>query len=52
MFWKLQGDLENAVLIGEYNDTHEMKNLDDYLSISINVHDEGNTLEIVGMCCK
>lgn len=27
-----------------------MAAIDDYLSISINVHDSGNTLEIVGMC--
>lgn len=24
----------------------------DKMTISINVHDEGNTLEVVGMCCK
>ena len=47
-----QGDLENALHIGEYTKTQEIKNVDDYLSISINVHDEGNVLEIVGMCCK
>lgn len=27
-----------------------MVKIDEYLSISMNVHDEGNTLEIVGMC--
>ncbi|KAM7345588.1 tripeptidyl-peptidase II [Cochliomyia hominivorax] len=45
-----KGDLENALHIGEYSKTHEIKNVDDYLSVSINVHDEGNVLEIVGMC--
>lgn len=44
------GDLENAVCIREYSRTQEMAKIDDYLSISINVHDDGNTLEIVGMC--
>ncbi|XP_053683189.1 tripeptidyl-peptidase 2 [Sabethes cyaneus] len=44
------GDLENAVHVREYSSTHEMANLDDFLSISINVHDEGDVLEIVGMC--
>ncbi|XP_017836992.1 tripeptidyl-peptidase 2 [Drosophila busckii] len=45
-----QGDLDKALRIGEYSKTHETKNVDDFLSISINVHDEGNVLEIVGMC--
>lgn len=44
------GDLDNAINIGEYNKTHEIKSIDDSLSVSINVHDAGNTLEIVGMC--
>ncbi|XP_055627054.1 tripeptidyl-peptidase 2 isoform X2 [Toxorhynchites rutilus septentrionalis] len=44
------GDLENAVHVAEYSKTHEMVNLDDFLSISINVHDGGDVLEIVGMC--
>ncbi|XP_073847292.1 tripeptidyl-peptidase 2-like [Musca autumnalis] len=47
-----KGDLEKALHIGEYTKTHEIKNVDDYLSISINVHDGGDVLEIVGMCCK
>lgn len=50
--FNFQGDLENAVIIGEYSKTHEVKNIDSYLSVSVNVHDEGNVLEIVGMCCK
>ncbi|XP_005174861.1 tripeptidyl-peptidase 2 [Musca domestica] len=45
-----KGDLEKALHIGEYTKTHEVKNVDDYLSVSINVHDEGDVLEIVGMC--
>ncbi|KAH8402249.1 hypothetical protein KR009_010707 [Drosophila setifemur] len=45
-----QGDLEQALRIGEYSLTHETRNVDDFLSISVNVHDEGNVLEIVGMC--
>lgn len=44
------GDLEKAVNVGEYSKTHDVKSIDDSLSVSINVHDEGNTLEIVGMC--
>ncbi|XP_070069765.1 tripeptidyl-peptidase 2 isoform X1 [Drosophila takahashii] len=45
-----QGDLEQALRIGEYSRTHETRNVDDFLSISVNVHDEGNVLEVVGMC--
>lgn len=44
------GTLEDAVHVGEYSKTHEMVNLDEFLSISINVHDGGDVLEIVGMC--
>lgn len=47
-----EGDLAKALHIGEYSKTHETKNVDDFLSISVNVHDDGNVLEIVGMCCK
>lgn len=46
------GDLENAILISEFSKTHEVANIHDYYLISINVHDDGNVLEIVGMCCK
>ncbi|XP_052840735.1 LOW QUALITY PROTEIN: tripeptidyl-peptidase 2 [Drosophila gunungcola] len=45
-----QGDLEQALRIGEYSRTHETRNVDDFLSVSVNVHDEGNVLEVVGMC--
>lgn len=47
-----EGDLEKAIVLGEYSKTHDIKSIDDFLSVSINVHDEGNVLEIVGMCCK
>ncbi|KAG5677346.1 hypothetical protein PVAND_007111 [Polypedilum vanderplanki] len=45
-----KGDLENAAVIREYSKFYDMVKIDDYLSVSINVHDDGNTLEIVGMC--
>ena len=44
------GDLENALVIREYSKHHEVKNIDEFLSITVNVHDQGNVLEIVGMC--
>jgi tripeptidyl-peptidase II len=44
------GDLEKAAVIREYSKFYDMIKVDDYLSISVNVHDDGNTLEIVGMC--
>jgi tripeptidyl-peptidase II len=44
--------MEKAVVVGEYSKTHEMAKIDEFFSISINVHDNGNALEIVGMCCK
>lgn len=44
------GDLESGVVFGEYTKTHEMTKVDDYLSVSMNVHDDGNVLELVGMC--
>lgn len=44
------GDLENAVMCHEYSGFQEMAKIDEYLSVSTNVHDDGNTLEIVGMC--
>jgi tripeptidyl-peptidase II len=44
------GDLESAVVLREYSKFYDMAKIDEYLSISMNVHDEGNTLEIVGMC--
>uniref|UniRef100_A0A8W7PUW9 Tripeptidyl-peptidase 2 n=2 Tax=gambiae species complex TaxID=44542 RepID=A0A8W7PUW9_ANOCL len=45
-----KGDLENAVHVLEYTRSHQVVNLDDFLSVSINVHDEGNVLEVVGVC--
>lgn len=49
-----QGDLESGVYLGEYSLTKEYAPLtqEDQLNVSINVHDEGNTLEIVSLCCK
>jgi tripeptidyl-peptidase II len=44
------GDLESAVIVREYSKFYDMAKIDDFLSISMNVHDDGNTLEIVGMC--
>lgn len=48
-----QGDLENCPLLGEYSITHDYASLTllDNLNFSINVHDDGDTLEIVGLCC-
>ena len=49
-----EGNLETGVFLGEYSATREFAPLtqEDQLNISINIHDEGNTLEIVSLCCK
>ena len=49
-----EGNLESGVFLGEYSITNEYKPLtkEDQLNVTINVHDEGNTLEIVSVCCK
>lgn len=49
-----EGDLEAGVYLGEYSLTREYAplNQEDQLNVSINVHDDGNTLEIVSLCCK
>lgn len=46
------GDLSSSVLLGEYSQTYEYATLttSDQLNYSINIHDEGNTLEIVAFC--
>ncbi|KAF9420359.1 hypothetical protein HW555_003420 [Spodoptera exigua] len=46
------GDLASGPFLGEYSVTHEHTHLTpfDEMTISINVHDEGQTLEVVGMC--
>ncbi|XP_012543904.3 tripeptidyl-peptidase 2 isoform X2 [Bombyx mori] len=46
------GDLSTGPNLGEYSVTHEHTHLTpiDEMTISINVHNEGNTLEVVGMC--
>lgn len=48
-----KGDLEKCPLLGEYSVTHEFAPLtqSDQLNFSINVHDDGNVLELVGLCC-
>lgn len=48
------GNLEAGVFLGEYTVTREYAPLipEDQLNISINVHDDGQTLEIVSLCCK
>ncbi|KAG5891542.1 hypothetical protein JTB14_028560 [Gonioctena quinquepunctata] len=45
-------DLSNCPLLGEYSVTHEYAPLTeaDKLNFSINVHDNGNVLELVGVC--
>ncbi|XP_049882036.1 tripeptidyl-peptidase 2 [Pectinophora gossypiella] len=46
------GDLKQGPFLGEYSATHEHAHLTelDQMTISINVHDDGGTLEVVGMC--
>ncbi|KAB7497558.1 Tripeptidyl-peptidase 2 [Armadillidium nasatum] len=48
-----EGRLNNGLLLGEYRKTFDYKLLNpvDQYTISVNVHDGGNILEIVGMCC-
>ncbi|XP_076246823.1 tripeptidyl-peptidase 2-like isoform X2 [Calliopsis andreniformis] len=47
-----EGNLEAGVCLGEYSSTRQYAPLiaEDQLNISINVHDDGNTLEIVSLC--
>ncbi|KAG7205321.1 hypothetical protein KM043_007323 [Ampulex compressa] len=47
-----EGNLEAGVYLGEYSHTREYAPLtqEDQLNVSINVHDDGNTLEIVSLC--
>lgn len=47
------GDLEKCPLLGEYSITHDYAPLtpDDLLNFSINVHNNGDILELVGLCC-
>ncbi|KAK4306052.1 hypothetical protein Pmani_022096 [Petrolisthes manimaculis] len=47
-----KGELESGIHIGEYRLTHEWAPLTavDRYNVSINVHNDGNVLEIVGMC--
>lgn len=45
------GDLQNGLELTEYSRTHEVGSLFDHLSVSMNVYDDGNLMELVGMCC-
>jgi tripeptidyl-peptidase-2 len=49
-----KGDLDSGVFLGEYTHSNDFAPLtqEDQLNVSINVHDDGNTLEIVSLCCK
>lgn len=49
-----KGNLRECQLLGEYSVTHDYAPLTeiDQLNYSINVHDGGNILELVGLCCK
>lgn len=49
-----EGDLTKCPLLGEYSVTHEYLPLtnSDNLNFSFNVHNNGNVLELVGVCCK
>ena len=49
-----QGDLEKCPVLGEYSLTQNYAPLTpaDNLNFSMNVHDNGNILELVGLCCK
>lgn len=46
------GDVSKCPLLGEYSVTHEFAPLTDvdYLNFSMNVHDNGDILELVGVC--
>ncbi|XP_067010836.2 tripeptidyl-peptidase 2 [Anabrus simplex] len=47
-----KGDLGSCKLLGEYSKTQEFATLtqSDQLNYSVNVHNDGNTLEVVSMC--
>ncbi|XP_044020581.1 tripeptidyl-peptidase 2 isoform X2 [Aphidius gifuensis] len=49
-----EGNLESGILLGEYSLTQEYAPLtqQDQLNISINIHEDGNILEIVGVCAS
>jgi tripeptidyl-peptidase-2 len=48
------GDLASCYLLGEYSLTRDFATLtkSDQLSYSVNIHENGNLLEIVGMSCE
>ncbi|XP_066956231.1 tripeptidyl-peptidase 2 isoform X3 [Macrobrachium rosenbergii] len=47
-----RGELESGIHLGEYRLCHQWSSLTeaDQYNISVNVHNDGNILEIVGMC--
>ncbi|XP_037509766.1 tripeptidyl-peptidase 2 [Rhipicephalus sanguineus] len=47
-----QGDLASCALLGNYSETLQFATLtkEDCLNYAVNIHDEGNLLEIVGNC--
>ena len=49
-----RGELESGIHLGEYRLCHQWASLTeaDQYNISVNVHNDGNILEIVGMCCE
>ncbi|XP_075977565.1 tripeptidyl-peptidase II [Anticarsia gemmatalis] len=46
------GELSSSPLLGEFGATQEHAHLTplDEMTVSVNVHNDGNTLEVVGMC--
>lgn len=48
------GDVKDCPLLGEFSTTHSYAPLtqDDQLNFSINVHNDGDLLELVGVCCE
>lgn len=46
------GDLSKAITIGEYSKTQQLESVDEHLTISVNVHGDGDLVEFVGLCCK
>lgn len=48
------GDLNNCPLLGEYSKTGDFAPLtkESNMNFSINVHNDGDTLELVSLCCE
>jgi tripeptidyl-peptidase-2 len=49
-----EGNLAECQVLGVYRETFDVGTLsqEDQLSYTINIHEDGNVLEIVSMCCK